>query len=98
MKKYPATVHDLECGVAVQITVPDSNGCVSVFQDVYGEKEEMCQLIVHSSEHEDPALHIRLNDDGSIAEVLVRPDLMDVVRLANTPVVSDWLKRRDGDV
>ncbi len=70
---------------------------VVVAQDVFGEKEPMCQIVCHEADPSaEPAVYVRYNDNGTVAEVLVRDDLFENVRGTSTRIVSDWLKRRDG--
>lgn len=52
------------------------------------------QLIAFDGRSDDPALHIRLNQDGTIAEILVRDDLLPHVHSERFHE-SEWQKERD---
>lgn len=54
------------------------------------------QILVHDGQFDDPALHVRLNPDGSIAEILVRDDLIGKVHV-ECGHNSQWQKERDGE-
>lgn len=54
------------------------------------------QILVHDQQ-DDAALHVRYNQDGTIAEILVRDDLMEKVRCEGSLVTGDWQKERDGE-
>ena len=45
---------------------------------------------------DEPAVHVRLNPDGSIAEILIRDDLMPVTKPDRADSLSAWRKERDG--
>ena len=96
MKNYPTVIKSGSFGEEFRVSMPDAELDVVVSTDVFGEKEEMCQLIVEDSGGDEPALHVRLNDDGTIAEILIREDIYECARPMNTSFVSDWLRKRDG--
>lgn len=98
MKHYPITVHGEYNASEFRLYMPEAKVPVLIAQDVFGEMEKMCQLVIHESDPDiDPALHVRLNDDGTVAEILIREDLRGVVTSMESDFVSDWLKRRDGE-
>ncbi len=78
-------------GIGPEIKFP--NGA-SVGADYYNKKQ---QVLVWDGDvvpgNPDPALSIRLNDDGSIAEIAVRSDLMSKVMLDGAH--SPWIEARD---
>lgn len=97
MKEYPVSIHNGQSGLEIRISVPDSEVSVIASQDVCGYREDMCQILLEDTVSVDPAVCVRLNDDGTVAEILVRDDLYESVRPVSTNFVSDWLKKRDGD-
>ena len=58
--------------------------------DWYNDKLQVL-VFDHS---EDPAIHVRLNADGTVAEILVRDDLMQLIK-HESGGASDWQKKRD---
>lgn len=61
--------------------------------DWYNDKLQILVFDVN----DDPALHVRYNPDGTIAEILVRDDLMEVTMRESAPAAADWQKERDGE-
>lgn len=97
---YTVTLHDdRSCyGVELDISVPQNDNPVVVAQDVYGEKQELMQLLVYPATDEEgeveAAVSIRFNNDGSIAGVVV-PDGIPVSGWEES-AVSEWMEARDG--
>lgn len=63
------------------------------FLDWYNDRLQIC---VNDGILDEPALHVRLNADGSIAEIIIRDDLRDKIRTEAQP--SPWQKERDGEI
>lgn len=63
--------------------------------DWYNDK---LQILVFDH-HDDPLLHVRLNPDGTVAEILVRDreTLRKMLLESEARVISDWEKERDGE-
>jgi len=55
-KDYTVTLHDdrSNYGVELDISVPQNENPVVVAQDVYGEKQELMQLLVYPATDGDP--------------------------------------------
>ncbi len=62
-----------------------------VWMDWYNDR---LQLVINDRQCDEPALHVRFNPDGSVAEVLVRDDLRDKIETDDRNI-SDWQKERD---
>ena len=54
------------------------------------------QLLTYDASNDDAAVFVRLNPDGSVAEILVRDDLMSKVRSERGDATA-WQNERDGD-
>jgi len=93
-KKYPVRVCDGFYGKEIKIAVPDRESPVLIAQDVFGEEEPMCQVLVYESEEDEHCLSIRLNDNGTIAEITLPTEWMSKIRPWSD--CSAWLTRRDG--
>ena len=69
--------------------------------DWYNDK---LQILVFDC-NDDPALHVRYNKNGTIAEILVRDDLMKspwgyagpIIKQESSREPSKWQKERDGE-
>ena len=100
MKKgYEATLHDNRSsyGVELEIQVPGSPHPVVVAQDVFGEAEERMQILVYPAgvdQETESAVGVRINPDGSIAEVVVPGHVP--IRRWDESEASKWLEGRDG--
>ncbi len=55
------------------------------------------QILVYDGPEDEPALHVRYNADGTIAEIIVRNDLMGLVKPEGAMKMSEWQKERDGE-
>lgn len=53
------------------------------------------QILVNDGQNDDLALHVRFNADGSVAEILVRNDLLKSVKPESSTEVSPWQFERD---
>lgn len=86
-------------GTEWDLCVPGNHQPVTVAQDIYGEKEERMQLFIYPAGGEElaeeDAVSIRFNNDGTIAGVVV-PEGLPVTGW-DEPVLSDWMKARDGE-
>ena len=97
---YAVTLHDdrSNYGVELDIDVPQNDNPVVVAQDVYGEKQELMQLLIYPAIDEEGevenAVSVRINPDGGIAGV-VTPEGVPVSAW-DEDTVSDWMERRDG--
>src|SRR5262245_53232968 len=66
-----------------------------VHADYFGAPgHERFQWLVFDGQSDDPAVAVRLNPDGSVAEIAVRHDLRD--RVTTDKDDSPWMKARDG--
>lgn len=78
-------------------TIPGGHGLygsgAGACLDFYNGK---AQILVDDSQG-DVALHVRLNADGTIAEILVRDDLMPLVVRESAPPLTAWQAERDGE-
>jgi hypothetical protein len=54
------------------------------------------QIVVMDRQEDEPALHVRYNSDGGIVEIMVREDLVDMVKIASGPTTA-WQRERDDD-
>ena len=85
-------------GVELDISVPQNENPVVVAQDVYGEKQELMQLLVYPVTDEEGevenAVSVRVAPDGSIVGVVV-PDGIPVGSWEESSV-SEWMEARDG--
>lgn len=66
---------------------------LGAFVDWYNNRLQVC---VNDTQEDEPALHVRYNQDGSIAEIMVRDDLMSVVKIMDGPT-TEWQKERDAE-
>ena len=96
--KLTLPVNCWPCGA--QITGGYAEGASAQF-DWYNDK---LQILVFDKDDE-PALHVRYNPDGTIAEVIVRDDLLPSPWGYAAPIFwpdssqreSQWQKERDGE-
>ena len=95
---YKAMLHTRGFGVELEIEVPENDRPVVVAQDVFGERETRMQMLVYPATDEagetENAVSVRINPDGSIAEVVV-PEGVNVRRWDDAEA-SDWMIARDG--
>jgi hypothetical protein len=64
-----------------------------VAADWFGEENRALQLLCYDTEDE-VAVAVRYAADGSIAEVMLRDDLID--KVVRDDVTTDWMRKRDG--
>lgn len=97
---YEVTMHENRLGYGAEwdIAVPDNGHPVIVTQDVFGEKEARMQILVYAADagagDTGNVASVRINPDGSIAEVVVPEDVP--VRRWDELGASDWMVARDG--
>jgi len=97
LKKYPAKMRPNPVhGDMLQILFPDSIHPIEILQDVFGEQETLCQVLVYEPSQEEPALAIRFNDDGTIAEISLPKKYRALIVKAEAHTASPWMIRRDG--
>lgn len=96
--KFPTTVEfdKSEYGVEMSILFPLSGNKVDVCQDVFGELEEKCQIIIYTCSEDDPAILVRFDDDGTIAEVCLSKETAQKIVPIDTNKPTRWLIQRDG--
>ena len=54
------------------------------------------QILVLDGQCDEVAVFVRLNADGTIAEILIRDDLMSLTKPERADALSAWRKSRDG--
>jgi hypothetical protein len=99
MKKYPVIHHTNDrFGDGMSVLFPHKAMPVVITQDVYGEVEPLCQILVYElgNDQEEAAIAIRFNDDGSIAEICMPEKYRALVVKAEEHTASPWMVRRDG--
>lgn len=91
--KRPLTIQHSDSDIFVPVET-DGRCTSSVGVDWYNDH---LQFIVMDGQIDEVAVYIRMNKDGSVAEIVVRDDLMSKVGRETGPDISQWQKERDGE-
>jgi hypothetical protein len=89
-------------GAVLNVKHSTSKVPVEIIADIYGEKVPMLSAMVYDADEsegcvdEGPALTVRFNLDGTVAEIAIRKDLKDKVVDYCQFTRTDWEKQRDG--
>jgi hypothetical protein len=93
-KEYPVTVKEGACGKELHISFPGTRQRAVVALDAFrenGGSAPCLQLLVYEAGADEPAVAVRFNDDGSIAEVVAEKEIVVVPQ----GTASRWQARRD---